>query len=81
MGSKQQTKILVFFLGLTGASAGDHKTRVTKKRKLGRNPRIPFTQQQIDRLERKYIKSRYLSSLDVAGLSKELDLSEPRVSY
>ena len=65
--------------GLNFLISGLKHKKIAKKRKLGRNPRIPFTQQQIDCLEKKYSDSRYLSSLDVVGLSKDLDLSEARV--
>ncbi|XP_052768180.1 paired box protein Pax-6-like [Mya arenaria] len=50
-----------------------------KKRKLGRNPRVPFTQHQVSELERKFNRTHYLSSLDVAELSTNLNLTETRV--
>ncbi|BFZ11834.1 hypothetical protein BsWGS_14873 [Bradybaena similaris] len=50
-----------------------------KKRKLGRNPRVPFTQHQVVVLEDRFKQTHYLSSLDVAELSTVLGLTEPRV--
>ncbi|KAL8613778.1 hypothetical protein ACOMHN_029635 [Nucella lapillus] len=50
-----------------------------KKRKLGRNPRVPFTQHQVAVLEEKFRRTHYLSSMDVAELSSALSLSETRV--
>ncbi|KAJ8309024.1 hypothetical protein KUTeg_013898 [Tegillarca granosa] len=52
----------------------------TKKRKLGRNPRVPFTQHQVAALEQKFRRTHYLSSMDVAELSAALNLTETRVS-
>ena len=51
-----------------------------KKRKLGRNPRVPFTQHQVSLLEQKFRRTHYLSSVDVAELSAALNLTETRVS-
>jgi len=51
-----------------------------KKRKLGRNPRVPFTQHQVSLLEQKFRRTHYLSSIDVAELSSALNLTENRVS-
>jgi len=50
-----------------------------KKRKLGRNPRVPFTQHQVSLLEQKFRRTHYLSSVDVAELSTALNLTENRV--
>ncbi|XP_062588983.1 homeobox protein MSX-2-like [Saccostrea cucullata] len=50
-----------------------------KKRKLGRNPRVPFTQHQVAVLEHKFRRTHYLSSMDVAELSSVLSLTENRV--
>ncbi|XP_033733671.1 homeobox protein MSH-A-like [Pecten maximus] len=55
------------------------KKEVTKKRKLGRNPRVPFTQHQVAALEQKFRQTHYLSSMDVAELSTALTLTETRV--
>lgn len=52
-----------------------------KKRKLGRNPRVPFTQHQVAVLEHKFRRTHYLSSMDVAELSTALSLTENRVRY
>jgi homeobox protein MSX len=52
----------------------------SKKRKLGRNPRVPFTQHQVTVLEHKFHRTHYLSSVDVAELSAALNLTENRVS-
>ncbi|XP_078001334.1 uncharacterized protein LOC144453841 [Glandiceps talaboti] len=51
----------------------------TKKRKLGRNPRVPFSAAQVAMLEQKFRRTHYLSSVDVAELSAALNLSENRV--
>ncbi|XP_071504957.1 uncharacterized protein [Diadema antillarum] len=51
----------------------------TKKRKLGRNPRVPFSPTQVATLEQKFRCTHYLSSIDVAELSTALNLSENRV--
>lgn len=59
--------------------SGAKKKESCKKRKLGRNPRVPFTQQQVLGLERKFGRTHYLSSMDVAELSSALNLSETRV--
>nr|XP_054759075.1 homeobox protein MSX-1-like [Lytechinus pictus] len=50
-----------------------------KKRKLGRNPRVPFSPTQVATLEQKFRCTHYLSSIDVAELSAALNLSENRV--
>ncbi|XP_005099856.1 homeobox protein MSH-D-like [Aplysia californica] len=55
------------------------KNEGTKKRKLGRNPRVPFTQHQVVVLEEKFRRTHYLSSMDVAELSAALSLTETRV--
>lgn len=51
-----------------------------QKRKLGRNPRIPFSPGQVAALEQKFRAAHYLSSVEVAELSSALSLSETRVS-
>ena len=62
------------------AIAGSAKSKEkSKKRKLGRNPRIPFTQHQVSLLEQKFRATHYLSSVDVAELSTTLNLTENRV--
>ncbi|XP_065348343.1 homeobox protein MSX-1-like isoform X2 [Cloeon dipterum] len=50
-----------------------------QKRKLGRNPRIPFSSSQVSVLEQRFKQSQYLSSSDVAELANFLNLSETRV--
>ncbi|XP_059471655.1 homeobox protein MSX-2-like [Neocloeon triangulifer] len=50
-----------------------------QKRKLGRNPRIPFSSSQVSVLEQRFKQSQYLSSSDVAELANYLNLSETRV--
>ncbi|KAI0227229.1 hypothetical protein LSAT2_022313 [Lamellibrachia satsuma] len=55
------------------------KKEGVKKRKLGRNPRVPFTQHQVKVLEQKFRQTHYLSSVDVAELSAALSLTETRV--
>ncbi|RUS85015.1 hypothetical protein EGW08_007260 [Elysia chlorotica] len=56
------------------------KAAGSKKRKLGRNPRVPFTQHQVLVLEEKFRRTHYLSSMDVAELSTALSLTETRTS-
>ncbi|XP_059178505.1 homeobox protein XHOX-7.1-like [Physella acuta] len=55
------------------------KKEGAKKRKLCRNPRVPFTQHQVVVLEDKFRRTHYLSSIDVAELSSALSLTETRV--
>ncbi|XP_071521603.1 uncharacterized protein [Panulirus ornatus] len=50
-----------------------------QKRKLGRNPRVPFSSTQLAALEARFRQSQYLSSCDVADLSGLLNLTETRV--
>jgi homeobox protein MSX len=58
---------------------GNKRKDCIKKRKLGRNPRVPFTQHQVAALEQKFHRTQYLSSMDVAELSTILNLTETRV--
>lgn len=58
---------------------GNKRKDCVKKRKLGRNPRVPFTQHQVAALEQKFRRTQYLSSMDVAELSTLLNLTETRV--
>jgi homeobox protein MSX len=60
--------------------AGTRRKEGTQKRKLGRNPRIPFSSSQVSVLEQRFKQSQYLSSSDVAELANYLNLSETRVS-
>lgn len=56
---------------------GQHR----QKRRPGRNPRIPFTTQQVSVLEQEFRRSAYLGGTnDVHVLSEKLRLSESRVS-
>jgi len=56
---------------------GQHR----QKRRPGRNPRIPFTTQQVTVLEHEFRRSAYLGGTnDVHVLSDRLRLSESRVS-
>lgn len=66
----------IFCLTLAGTKRKDG----AKKRKLGRNPRVPFSPTQVATLEQKFRCTHYLSSIDVAELSAALNLSENRVS-
>lgn len=59
---------------------GIRKKECIQKRRLGRNPRIPFSSEQVNMLEEKFQISPYLSNADVNDLSKLLQLSESRVS-
>ena len=56
-------------------------TNSAPTRKLGRNPRVPFTSGQVAILEQKYQVKQYLSSIDVAELSTILSLNDSRVSF
>ena len=51
------------------------------KRRLGSQPRIPFTKLQIQVLEEKYRISAYLSRKDVIQLAENLNLPQNRVSF
>lgn len=56
---------------------GQHR----QKRRPGRNPRIPFTNQQVMVLEQEFRRSAYLGGTnDVHVLSVRLRLTESRVS-
>lgn len=56
---------------------GQHR----QKRRPGRNPRIPFTTQQVTVLEHEFRRNAYLGGTnDVHLLSDRLRLSESRVS-
>lgn len=61
-------------------SLGIRKKECVQKRRLGRNPRIPFSTEQVALLEEKFQISPYLSNTDVIELSRCLQLSESRVS-
>uniref|UniRef100_A0A2S2Q8F0 Homeobox protein MSX-1 n=1 Tax=Sipha flava TaxID=143950 RepID=A0A2S2Q8F0_9HEMI len=51
-----------------------------QKRRPGRNPRIPFTTQQVSVLEHEFRRSAYLGGMnDVHVLSEKLRLSESRI--
>ncbi len=58
---------------------GSKKKEGLKRRKLGRNPRVPFTQQQVSCLEQTFLHMHYLSSTDVTQLAHTLAISEDRV--
>ncbi|KAB7497727.1 Homeobox protein MSX-1 [Armadillidium nasatum] len=49
------------------------------RRKMGRNPRVPFTASQLASLESRFRQTQYLSSCDVAEMSSLLHLTETRV--
>ncbi|XP_065203888.1 homeobox protein vab-15 [Planococcus citri] len=55
------------------------KKECIQKRRLGRNPRIPFSSEQVAILEEKFQTSPYLSNSDVNDLSTCLQLSESRI--
>ncbi|KAL1114793.1 hypothetical protein AAG570_007617 [Ranatra chinensis] len=60
---------------------GSKRKEGVQKRKLGRNPRIPFSASQVAALEERYRQSPYLSTDDVAHLSNLLRLSDTRGGY
>ena len=66
-------------MGSTGVN-GSNSGGGGNSRKLGRNPRVPFTSGQVAVLEQKYQLKQYLSSIDVAELSTLLNLNDSRVS-
>lgn len=69
----------VFFNKFSGVKRKDGQLR--QKRRPGRNPRIPFTTQQVSILEEEFRHSAYLGGTnDVHVLSERLRLSESRVS-
>ncbi|KAG8323536.1 hypothetical protein J6590_001248 [Homalodisca vitripennis] len=59
--------------------SGSKKKEGSVRRKLGRNPRIPFSAAQVEVLEDKYRASPYLSASDVSHLSTLLRLSDTRI--
>lgn len=64
---------------VTGNKRKDGQVR--QKRRPGRNPRIPFTTDQVTILEKEFGRSAYLGGTnDVHILSERLRLSESRVS-
>lgn len=60
--------------------AGTRRREGPAQRRLGRNPRIPFSAHQVAVMEGRFRQCHYLSSADVAELSEKLELSENRVS-
>ncbi|XP_037795079.1 homeobox protein Nkx-2.5-like [Penaeus monodon] len=62
-----------------GPPRGVKRREGGQKRKLGRNPRVPFSSTQLAALEARFRQSQYLSSCDVAELSSLLNLTETRV--
>lgn len=60
-------------------STGQRRKEGVVRRKLGRNPRIPFSSSQIAFLEAKFLQTPYLSSSDVTQLAGYLKLTETRV--
>lgn len=57
------------------------QTTKQRKRRLGSQPRIPFTKIQIQILEEKYKINAYLSRRDVIQLGGILNLPQNRVSF
>ncbi|XP_058952065.2 homeobox protein MSX-1 [Pocillopora verrucosa] len=56
------------------------KTRKGSRRhKLDRNPRIPFSSSQLAALEAKFLQTQYLSGSEVRDLSSSLRVTEHRV--
>ncbi|TNN11805.1 Homeobox protein MSX-2 [Schistosoma japonicum] len=57
----------------------DNISSYCSKTYKSRSPRIPFSRDQILRLEKKFQNSRYLSGWEVKQLAKNLNLTETRV--
>ncbi|KAK4474028.1 hypothetical protein MN116_003341 [Schistosoma mekongi] len=57
----------------------DNISSYCSKTYKSRSPRIPFSRDQIFKLERKFQNSRYLSGWEVKQLAKNLNLTETRV--
>lgn len=53
--------------------------KVPAKRTPGRLPRIPFSSEQLDQLEKAYKKANYLSTEEANNLAKSLELTGVRV--
>jgi len=71
--------LLIICCECIGIKRKDGQNR--QKRRPGRNPRIPFTTQQVTVLEHEFRRSAYLGGTnDVHVLSDRLRLSESRVS-
>ncbi|KAJ7373199.1 hypothetical protein OS493_014347 [Desmophyllum pertusum] len=51
----------------------------SRRHKLDRNPRIPFSSSQLAALEAKFIQTQYLSGSEVRDLSSTLRVTEHRV--
>lgn len=50
-----------------------------QKRQLGRYPRIPFTNQQVNILEEKFQLNQYLTSEEAVDLSRKLHLTVDKI--
>lgn len=59
---------------IIGSAKCDDKSKL-----INRGPRIPFTVEQIQALEEKFLNTNYLSSQEVLTLSEELKIPENRV--
>lgn len=58
---------------------GSKPRKGSRRHKLDRNPRIPFSTSQLAALEAKFIQTQYLSGSEVRDLSSTLRVTEHRV--
>lgn len=60
-------------------STGSKPRKASRRHKLDRNPRIPFSTSQLAALEAKFLQTQYLSGSEVRDLSSTLRVTEHRV--
>ena len=66
-------------LGLSFIFPGSKTRKGSRRHKLDRNPRIPFSSSQLAALEAKFLQTQYLSGSEVRDLSSSLRVTEHRV--
>lgn len=70
---ENETEPLIFM------STGSKPRKGSRRHKLDRNPRIPFSTSQLAALEAKFGQTQYLSGSEVRDLSSTLRVTEHRV--